>query len=171
MTDQYEISWYHQNRDSGQLTLLMSAKVSTVAGRKLLVRYNQNWSRLTVKADVGINTVTLDITGLTESDSGLYFCGTKSTEMHFDKPIRLQMEDKLTHRESKVPSITELPEDDENTDGVTLTERVLMFGGVGLAVFVFFLATVFAGIIIHYHGWQKGWAAAKRSVYHQKSAK
>ncbi len=77
--------------ESGRLTLLMSAKTSSVAGRKLLVRY-KNWSRLTVKADVGINTVTLVISGLTGSDSGLYFCGTRSVEMLFDKPIRLVME-------------------------------------------------------------------------------
>ncbi len=44
-----------------------------------------------------------------------------------------------------------------------LTERVLIFGGVGLAVLVCFLATVVAGGIIHYYGWQKGWAAAKRA--------
>ncbi len=46
---------------------------------------------------------------------------------------------------------------------VTLTERVLMFGGVGLAIAVFFVATVVAGRIIHSHGWQKGWATAKHS--------
>ncbi|KAF4100964.1 uncharacterized protein LOC131525936 [Onychostoma macrolepis] len=172
MTDRYEISWYHQNPESGRLTLLMSAKTSSVAGRKLLVRYIQNQSRLTVKADVGINTVSLVISGLMESDSGLYFCGTKSLEMQFDKPIRLQIEDKLTDREDKVNSVTEPPEDVDITDEVTLTERVLMFGGVGLAVFVFFLATVVAGGIIHYHGWQKGWAAAKRSsLIHHKSVK
>ncbi len=55
---------------------------------------------------------------------------------------------------------------------VTTKERALMFGGVGLAIAVFFVATVVAGGIIHYRGWQKGWAAAKRSslIYH-KSAK
>ncbi len=59
-----------------------------------------------------------------------------------------------------------------SVDGVTLTERVLMFGGVGLAIAVFFVATVIAGGIIHYRGWQKGWAAAKRSSsIHHKSAK
>ncbi len=46
---------------------------------------------------------------------------------------------------------------------MTTKERALMFGGVGLAIAVFFVATVIAGGIIHYHGWQKGWAAAKRS--------
>lgn len=44
-----------------------------------------------------------------------------------------------------------------------LTERVMMFSGAGLAVFVFFLATVVAGGIIHCYGWQKGWATAKRA--------
>ncbi len=48
-----------------------------------------------------------------------------------------------------------------------------MFGGVGLAIAVFFVATVVAGGIIHYHGWQKGWAAAKKrsSLIHHKSVK
>lgn len=94
MTDRYEITWYHQNSDSGRLTLLMTAKTSTVAGRKLLVTYNRNTSRLKFTADTGITTVSLVITGLTESDSGLYFCGTKSvtSEIHFDNPIRLEIE-------------------------------------------------------------------------------
>ncbi len=39
----------------------------------------------------------------------------------------------------------------------------MIYSGVGLAVFVFFLATVIARGIIHYYGWQKGWAAAKRA--------
>ncbi|KAL1254883.1 hypothetical protein QQF64_012944 [Cirrhinus molitorella] len=171
VTNKYEISWYHQNLDSGQLMLLMSAKISTVAGKKLLVKYKPNSKRLKVDADVEINTVSLVISGLTESDLGLYFCGTKSvtSEMHFNKPIRLQIMDNPTDREDKAHSVTEIPEDVEVTDGVTLTERVLMFGGVGLAVLVFFVATVIAGGIIHYHGWQKGWAAAKRSslIYHK----
>ncbi|KAL1254914.1 hypothetical protein QQF64_012975 [Cirrhinus molitorella] len=178
MTNKHEISWYHQNLDSGQLTLLMSAKISTVAGKKLLVKYKPNSNHLKVNADVEINTVSLVISGLTESDLGLYFCGTKSatSEMHFNKPIRLQTADKPTDREDKAHSVTEMPEDVEVTDGVTLTERVLMFGGVGLAVLMFFVATVIAGGIIHHHGWQKGWAAAKRSShqrssYHHKSVK
>ncbi|XP_042601532.1 uncharacterized protein LOC109077414 isoform X2 [Cyprinus carpio] len=166
MTDRYEISWYHQNPDSGRLTLLMSAKSSSVAGRKLLVRFNQNWSRLTVHADVEINTVSLVISGLTESDSGLYFCGTKSVEMHFNKPIRLQIEDKLTDREDEAHSDVEI------TDWLTLMERVLMFGGVGLAVLVFFLVIIIAGRKIYCHGWRKGWIAAEHVVLNvQKSPK
>lgn len=92
MTDRYELTWYHQNPDSGRLTLLMVAKMSSTGRRKLLVTYNRNKSRLKLIADTGITRVSLVITGLTESDSGLYFCGAKSvtSEMHFEKPIRLQ---------------------------------------------------------------------------------
>ncbi|KAK2887755.1 hypothetical protein Q8A67_015983 [Cirrhinus molitorella] len=82
-----------------------------------------------------------------------------NTEMHFNKPIRLVMEDKATDREDKVHSITEPPENVEitvSTVGVMLTERELIFSGAGLAVLVLFLATVVAGGIIHYYGWRKG---------------
>ncbi|CAM4640441.1 unnamed protein product [Leuciscus chuanchicus] len=114
MTHRYEIAWFHQY--SQQLTQLISAKTSNTAGRKLLVTYNLNKSRLKVDADIEITTVTLVINGVTEADSGLYFCGTKSvlsSEMHFQKPIRLEIEDKLTDREDKDNSVTEPPEDVE----------------------------------------------------------
>ncbi|XP_048059258.1 uncharacterized protein LOC125275944 [Megalobrama amblycephala] len=171
MTDRYEIGWFHQH--SQQITQLISAETSEVSGKRLLVMYNQNWSHLTVDVDKEVTRVSLVITGLTESDSGLYFCGTKSvtSEMHFEKPIRLEIEGKLTDREDKRVSVTE-PADVEITDGVTTKERALMFGGVGLAVFVFFLTTVIAGGIIYHRGWQKGLKAAKHtSLMRQKSAK
>ncbi|XP_059411546.1 uncharacterized protein LOC132144952 isoform X4 [Carassius carassius] len=156
------MAWYHQNPDSGRLTLLLSAK----NWPSLNIQYSQN-NRMRVHGDVESITASLDIIGLTESDSGLYFCGTTNLIMYFNKPIRLVMEDKLTDREDKVQSVTDPPEDDEitvSTVEVMLTERVMVFGGVGLAVFQFFLATVVAGGIIHCYGWQKGWAAAKRAV-------
>ncbi|XP_050960230.1 uncharacterized protein LOC127161526 isoform X2 [Labeo rohita] len=140
MRNRYEIAWYHL-RSEQQLDLLISAEKDN-KGRVLLTNYNTNSIRLKMTADTWVTRAILEISGVTESDSGLYFCGTKSDapEMFFDKPIRLEVE-----------------------DGVTVTESVLMFGGVGLAVLVFFVATIAAGRIIHYHGWQKGWAAAKRS--------
>ncbi|KAF4100899.1 uncharacterized protein LOC131526159 [Onychostoma macrolepis] len=174
MTNRYEVAWYHLK--SGELDLLIAAEKDE-KGRKLLTNYNLYATRLKMTADAWVTRATLVISGVTESDSGLYFCGTKSDapEMHFNKPIRLEIEGLF---------VTEKPKEVDNTDGVTtkekalmleevtLMERVLMFGGVGLAVFVFFLATVVAGGIIHYHGWQKGWAAAKRSSLTQhKSAK
>ncbi|XP_052439521.1 uncharacterized protein LOC127978689 isoform X2 [Carassius gibelio] len=158
----FEMAWYHQNPESGRLTLLLSAK----NWPSLNIEYSQN-NRMRVHGDVESITVSLDIIGLTESDSGLYFCGTTNLIMFFNKPIRLVMEDKLTDREDKVQSVTDPPEDDEitaSTVEVMLTERVMVFGGVGLAVFQFFLVTVVAGGIIHCYGWQKGWSAAKRAV-------
>ncbi|XP_052439529.1 uncharacterized protein LOC127978690 isoform X2 [Carassius gibelio] len=161
MTDKHVIAWYHQNPESGQLAMLIFA---TAMGRKRELVSNRQNTRVIVKADRSRNTASLDITGLMESDSGLYFCGTRLmySDMQFEKPIRLQIED----REDKVQSVTDPPEDDENTAStveVMLTERVMVFGGVGLAVFQFFLVTVVAGGIIHCYGWQKGWAAAKRA--------
>ncbi|KAI2643120.1 T cell receptor alpha variable 17 [Labeo rohita] len=149
MTNRYEINWYHLTSEQ-QLDLLISAEKGE-SGRRLLTNYNKNNTRLKLTADTWVTRATLVISGVTGSDSGLYFCGTKSDapEMFFDKPIRLEI-----------------------GDGVTPTESVLMFGGVGLAVLVFFVATFIAGGIIHCRGWQKGWAAAKHSsLIQHKSAK
>ncbi len=87
------IALYHQNPESGRLTLLMSALGSS----NMPFTIYQN-SCLTVKADPMRQTVSVVITGLTESDSGLYFCGAISVnsdmrfEMHFENPIRIQIE-------------------------------------------------------------------------------
>ncbi|KAL1254893.1 hypothetical protein QQF64_012954 [Cirrhinus molitorella] len=161
MTNRYEIAWYLL-RSEQQLDLLISAEKDKT-GRRLLINYNPYVTRVKITADTWVTRATIVISGATESDVGLYFCGTKSDapEMFFDKPIKLEIEGLVVVQETK--------EETDNTDGVTLTERVLMFGGVGLAVLVFFVATVIAGGIIHYCGWQKGWAAAKRSsLVHRK---
>ncbi|KAF4100904.1 hypothetical protein G5714_019100 [Onychostoma macrolepis] len=133
MRNRYEVAWYHLR--SGELELLISAKKDE-SGRKLLTNYNPNSPRLKMTADAWVTRATLVISGVTESDSGLYFCGTKSDapEMFFDKPFRLEIEGL---------SVTEEPKVD---------------------------ITVVAGGIIHYHGWQKGWAAAKKrsSLIHHK---
>ncbi|XDV33516.1 hypothetical protein PO909_003905 [Leuciscus waleckii] len=149
MRNRYEVAWYHLR--SEELVLLISAEKDK-NGRKLLTNYNPNSNRMNITADSWVTRVSLTISGVTESDSGLYFCGTKSDapEMHFDKPIRLEIEEPK-------PEV-EIP------DEVTVTERVLMFGGVGLAVFVFFLTTVIAGGIIYHRGQQKGWKAAKQEA-------
>ncbi|XP_026145072.1 uncharacterized protein LOC113119667 [Carassius auratus] len=156
MTDNHVIAWYHQNPESGQLTLLIFAYVFMKETNTI----NQN-KFLRVKVDRSRNTASLDITGVMESDSGLYFCGTRlmNSDMQFEKPIRLQIED----REDKVQSITDHPEEVEIKDEVTLTERVLMFSGVGLAVFLCFLVIIIAGRNIYCHGWRKGWTAAEHA--------
>ncbi|XP_067268410.1 uncharacterized protein [Chanodichthys erythropterus] len=150
MRHRYEVAWYHLR--SEELVLLISAE-KDVTRKKLLTTY-LNSTRLNITADSLITTVSFTISGVSESDSGLYFCGTKSDtpQMHFDKPIRL--------------------ENQFTDDGVTVTERVLMFGGVGLAAFMFFLATVVAAEIIYHQGQQKGWTEAKRASWmSRKSAK
>ncbi|XP_048059262.1 uncharacterized protein LOC125275947 [Megalobrama amblycephala] len=161
MRSRYEMAWYHLR--SEELVLLISAEKHKT-GRKLLIHYNLNSTRLKMTADSWVTRVSLTISGVTESDSGLYFFGIKSdtTEMHFNRTIRLEIE-----------GLSETKEEDIITDdGVTVTERVLMFGGVGLAVFVFFLTTVIAGGIIYHRGQQKGWKEAKRaSRMSYKSAK
>ncbi|XP_052389127.1 uncharacterized protein LOC127935363 [Carassius gibelio] len=157
MRSRYEIAWYHLR--ANRFNLLISAQTD-ITGRKFLTTYNHIQTRLKIAADPWITRATLEISGVTESDSGLYFCGTRSntTEMHFDRPIRLEIEGQQAEDLS-----TERPKEVDDTDEVTLTERVLMFGGVGLAAFVFFLVTVIAGGLLHYHGWQKGWSAAKHA--------
>ncbi|KAK2887756.1 hypothetical protein Q8A67_015984 [Cirrhinus molitorella] len=95
MTNRYEIAWYHLR--SEQLELLISADKDET-GRKLLINYNTNSIRLKLTADTWVTRATLVISGVTESDSGLYFCGTKSDapEMFFDKHIRLEIEDDIS---------------------------------------------------------------------------
>ncbi|XP_058610207.1 uncharacterized protein LOC131526113 isoform X2 [Onychostoma macrolepis] len=162
MRSRYEVAWYHLN--SEEHILLISVKKDKT-GNTLLTNYNQNITRLKIITDTLITTVSLNILGVTESDSGIYSCGAKKNtpEMFFDKPIRLEIEGLFVTEKPKEVDIAE----------VTTKERALMFGGVGLAIAVFFLATVIAGGIIHYRGWQKGWAAAKKrsSLIHHKSAK
>ncbi|KAG1924957.1 hypothetical protein F2P79_025847 [Pimephales promelas] len=161
MRNRYEVAWYLLR--SEELVLLSSAEKDKNE-RKLLINYNLNSNRVKITADSWVTRVSLTITGVTESDSGLYFCGVKSDapEMHFDKPIRLDIEGIFVTEEPK--------EEDGVPDEVTVTEPVLMFVGVGLAVFVFFLATVVAGRVIYHRGQQKGWKAAKQEAMNQKAA-
>ncbi|XP_043088955.1 uncharacterized protein LOC122335208 [Puntigrus tetrazona] len=160
MIGRYEIAWYHLS--SEEHILLISVKKDKT-GNNLLTNYNQNSTRLKIATDALITTISLNILGAKESDSGIYSCGAKKNtpEMFFEKLIRLEIKGLFGTEKPKEVDITVL----------TTKERALMFGGVGLAIAVFFVATVIAGGIIHYLGWQKGWAAAKRSsLIHHKSA-
>ncbi|KAK9958202.1 hypothetical protein ABG768_012376 [Culter alburnus] len=173
MRNRYEVAWYHLR--SEELVLLISAE-KDVTRKKLLTTHNLNNTRLNITADSLITTVSFTISGVSESDSGLYFCGTKSDtpQMHFDKPIRLehQYTGNIFQFSHHIFTNLSLNSSVSVDDGVTVTERVLMFSGVGLAAFVFFLATVVAAEIIYHQGQQKGWTEAKRaSRMSRKSAK
>lgn len=159
MTDRYEIAWYHLN--AAQLTLLVSVEKDSKTKIRLLISYNQNKKRMKINRDSEITVVSLVISKITESDLGLYFCGGKSDtpEMHFDRSIRVQLEENVSIREENEHSDRE--KEVKITDDLTVTERVLMFGGVGLAFVIFFFATMAAAGVIHQNGWQKGWAEGK----------
>ncbi|XP_039521874.1 uncharacterized protein LOC120475261 isoform X2 [Pimephales promelas] len=103
MRDRYEVAWYLLRSD--ELVLLSSAEKDET---KLLINYNLNRTRMKITADNWITRVSLTITRVTESDSGLYFCGVKSDapEMFFDKPIRLDIEGLFGTEESKDVDIT-----------------------------------------------------------------
>ncbi|XP_077086325.1 uncharacterized protein LOC143738192 isoform X1 [Siphateles boraxobius] len=193
MRNRDEVAWYRLR--SEEFVLLISAEKDKT-GRRLLTTYNQNRTRMKMITDSWITRVSLTISGVTESDSGLYFYGIKSDtpEMHFDKPIRLEIEElpKKVVIKGNVGCLIDFCGNpalllmlnmymsvnnssvsvDEVT--VTVTERVLMFAGVGLAVFVFFLTvfSVVTGGIIYHRGHQKGWKAAKQeALINQKSDK
>ncbi|XDV33503.1 hypothetical protein PO909_003899 [Leuciscus waleckii] len=91
MRNRDEVAWYRLR--SEELVLLISAEKDKT-GRRLLTTYNQNRTRMKMTADSWVTRVSLTISGVTESDSGLYFYGIKSDtpEMHFNKPIRLEIE-------------------------------------------------------------------------------
>ncbi|KAI7798495.1 uncharacterized protein LOC130567266 [Triplophysa rosa] len=164
MLNRYEIAWHHLNCE--QLTLLVTAEKDSKTGEKLLITYNQNKNHLELKANSGITVVSLVISEVTQSDLGLYFCGTKSDtpKMHFDRAIRLQTEENLRLRKENCNSQLGTEQVEITDDDLTVKERVLMFGGVGLAIVIFFLATVAAGGVIHHRGWQKGWTAGKGAI-------
>ncbi|XP_050959130.1 uncharacterized protein LOC127160540 isoform X2 [Labeo rohita] len=100
MRNRYEINWYLLR--SEKLDLLISAEKDKT-GRRLLINYNPYITRLKMTADTWVTRATLVISGVTESDSGLYFCGTKSDapEMFFDKPIRLEIKGLTVVQETK----------------------------------------------------------------------
>lgn len=160
MTKRNKVFWYHLN--SEQLTLLVSAEIDYVPQKKLLINYNPNKKQLKLKTESGITVVSLVLSKVKQSDLGLYFCGTKSdtSEMHFERSIRVQLEEELSIGEGNEHSNRE-KNGVKITDDLTVTERVLMFGGVGLAFMIFFFATMAAAGVIHQHGWQKGWAEGK----------
>ncbi|RXN38958.1 hypothetical protein ROHU_000656 [Labeo rohita] len=95
ITGKFAIAWYHQNPDSGRPMLLIHAYITSGTHAYVSQSYegNQN-SRMGVNVDKASNTASLVISGLMESDSGLYFCGTSTRSvMQFGKSIRLQIEE------------------------------------------------------------------------------
>ncbi|KAG7324699.1 hypothetical protein KOW79_012715 [Hemibagrus wyckioides] len=143
--DHEEVAWYRLSSD--QLTLLISAqKTRTV--KSLPVYYNTDKNRFILKADNEIHTAMFTIRNLKEDDLGLYFCGitAEPAQMHFGRATRLMFEDK-----KEETTATQIPQAVEvNTDEVTKCERVLMFGGVGVAAVLLLLTTLVACTVIRH---------------------
>ncbi|KAL6473345.1 hypothetical protein MHYP_G00169060 [Metynnis hypsauchen] len=159
ITDKYEVAWYHLNSMLEELTLLIFAE-KTRTRKSLPFSYNKNESRFVLSADSEITIARLTVVEVGKDDLGLYFCGTTAewSQMHFARAIKLQFQD-TDHLSTPKPSKTE----GESTDEVSMVERLLMLGGVGVAALVFLVATVAAGIMVHKRAWQSGWAAGRDS--------
>ncbi|CAM4640489.1 unnamed protein product [Leuciscus chuanchicus] len=110
----------------------------------------------------------LTINEFTVTDTGTYrvldYNNKTLITVSVSESDRLKPAQKHTQQYTYHPKPATLRSTPPSTDEVTVTERVLMFGGVGLAVFVFFLTTVIAGGIIYHRGQQKGWKAAKQEA-------
>ncbi|XP_017541133.1 uncharacterized protein LOC108413234 [Pygocentrus nattereri] len=159
ITDKYEVAWYHLNSMLEELTLLIFAK-KTRTRKSLPFSYNKNESRFILSADGEITIANLTILEVGKDDLGLYFCGTTAewSQMRFARAFKLQFKD-TDHLSSPMPSKTE----GENTDEVSMVERLLMLGGVGVVALVFLMATVAAGIVVHKRAWRSGWAEGRDS--------
>ncbi|KAF4081776.1 hypothetical protein AMELA_G00165160 [Ameiurus melas] len=148
ITGYEDVAWYLLSSD--RFTLLISAR-KTRTRKGLPVYYNKDESRFALKPDSEINTAIFTIFSLREDDEGLYFCGTaaKPTQLHFGSGTRLQFEDK-----SKDAFSTQKPHEEqvEITDTMSVCERVVMFGGVGVVTLLLILTTVVAcSVIKHGH--------------------
>ncbi|KAI4879077.1 hypothetical protein NFI96_014097 [Prochilodus magdalenae] len=155
ITNKYEVAWYHLNSELENLTLLIFAE-KTRTRKSLPFSYNRNESRYILTTDHEITVANLTVLHVEKDDLGLYFCGTKAdwSHMFFARPIRLQFEGKEDHL-----IMQESTKKGEDADGVSMTERVLMLGGVGLVGLVFLVATVAAGTVVHKRAWRSGWSA------------
>ncbi|KAM9496722.1 uncharacterized protein Hap1MRO34_001486 [Clarias gariepinus] len=139
----YEVvSWYLLN-DMEDFTLLISAEKTRT--RKILpVNYNQDDERFILEPDSEVNTAIFTINNVNKDDLGRYFCGTKARfqdHMHFKKVTTLQFEVEKEEPEDE-------KEDVEKEGEPTVCEKVLMFGGVGVAALLFLLSTIVAYSVI-----------------------
>ncbi|XP_053541919.1 uncharacterized protein LOC128634968 [Ictalurus punctatus] len=150
ITGHEDVAWYLLSSD--RFTLLISAR-KTRTRKGLPVYYNKDESRFALKPDSEINTAIFTIFSLTEDDEGLYFCGTaaKPTQLHFGNGIRLQFEDKSKDTQETFSTQKPHEEEVENSGAVSVCERVVMFGGVGVVTLLLILTTVVACSVIK-HG-------------------
>ncbi|XP_026144121.1 uncharacterized protein LOC113119114 [Carassius auratus] len=96
-----EMAWYRLS--SEHITLLISAARGNLNKKDLVTYYNENGSHFGLEADRRMDSVSLVISGVRESDLGLYYCalGVRAKTMHFGTAVRLTFEDAELRRSSE----------------------------------------------------------------------
>lgn len=84
-----EMAWYRLS--SKKITLLISAARGNLKKEDLVTYYNENGSHFGLEADRRLDSVSLVIAGVRESDLGLYYCalGVSAKTMRFGTAVRL----------------------------------------------------------------------------------
>ncbi len=83
-----EMAWYRLS--SEKITLLISAARGNLQKKDFVTYYNENGSHFRLEAD-RLDSVSLAIAGVRESDLGLYYCalGVGAKTMRFGTAVRL----------------------------------------------------------------------------------
>uniref|UniRef100_A0A673IG17 Immunoglobulin domain-containing protein n=1 Tax=Sinocyclocheilus rhinocerous TaxID=307959 RepID=A0A673IG17_9TELE len=84
-----EMAWYRLS--SEKIALLISAARGNLKKKDFITYHNEDQSHFRLEADRRLDSVSLAITGVRESDLGLYYCalGISAKTMHFGTAVRL----------------------------------------------------------------------------------
>ncbi|XP_026096980.1 uncharacterized protein LOC113068415 [Carassius auratus] len=95
-----EMAWYRLS--SEKIALLISAARGNLQKKDLITYHNEDQSHFGLEADRGLDSISLVIIGVRESDLGLYYCalGISAKTMHFGTAIRLTFADAEANRSS-----------------------------------------------------------------------
>uniref|UniRef100_A0A9J8DDD9 Ig-like domain-containing protein n=1 Tax=Cyprinus carpio carpio TaxID=630221 RepID=A0A9J8DDD9_CYPCA len=90
-----EMAWYRLS--SEKIALLISAARGKLQKKDFITYHNEDQSHFRLEADRGLDSVSLTINGVRESDLGLYYCalGISANTMHFGTAVRLTFADTL----------------------------------------------------------------------------
>ncbi|XP_043090059.1 uncharacterized protein LOC122340558 isoform X3 [Puntigrus tetrazona] len=95
-----EMAWYRLS--SEKITLLVSATKGNLK-KDFIICHNKDESHFSLEADRKLESVSLAISGVLESDLGLYYCalGVSAKTMHFGTAVRLTFADADVQRSSE----------------------------------------------------------------------
>ncbi|RXN17011.1 hypothetical protein ROHU_000558 [Labeo rohita] len=84
-----EMAWYRLS--SEKITLLVSAARGNLQKKDFITYYNEDESHFRLEEDRRLDSITLAITGVRESDLGLYYCAVRigAKAMRFGTAVRL----------------------------------------------------------------------------------